>query len=407
MRILHTADWHLGQTLYGVDRSAEHEAFLAWLLDTLEAEAPDALVVAGDVFDSSSPPSTAQAQYYGFLAACRRRLPNLTVLIVGGNHDSPQRLDAPRDLLEAMDIRVVGGLPRGPEGKPRLESMVVPVGPRNLPCGFILAVPYLRPRDSFGFAPSVEDPDERAVEGHRNLVQSVLDRLESRLERSMPVAATGHCYMVGGATSDESERRIQRGYQSALPADVYPDRIGYVALGHLHRAQTVKDREAVRYSGSPIPLSMTERTYLHQVVLADVSRAQVEIRPVPRKVGFDVVPEVPAPLEEVERLLAELPAQGPRFLEVRVSLARPEPRLRPRIEAALATSEARLARIVVQQEKTIENHPAVPRFHGLSSLSPRDVFIQLCLREQGREPSPRLMALFEDLVQSASSEDAE
>jgi exonuclease SbcD len=405
VRILHTADWHLGQSLHGTDRGPEHDHFLSWLLDRLEDQRPDAFVLAGDVFDVASPHPAALARYYRFLAEGRRRAPDTTFVVVGGNHDSPQRLNAPRDLLSAMNIRVVGGLSRSASAEPDLESMLVPVGHPSHPVGWVLALPFLRPRDVFPFASDIDDPDHRLVEGHRALIQALLDRLAPRLSDRTPVAATGHCYMVGGATSDASERRIQRGYQSALPVDIYPDRIGYVALGHLHRAQSVQGSEHVRYAGSPLPLSMTERTYVHQVVLAELTdRARIDVLPVPRSVQFEVVPEHPLPLEEVERRLAARVDVGPALIEVRVALEGPQPRLRQRIEAALAGSRARLARIqVLRTDRPVAAPATEPA--ALSSFAPRDVFAQLCRRERGQPPSEELMALFDEAVARAQSED--
>ena len=132
MRILHTSDWHLGQTLHEVSREDEHRRFLAWLLDTLAAEQADALIVAGDVFDNANPFSSAQRMYYRFLTDCRARFPQLDVIIVGGNHDSPSRLDAPADLLDAFGVTVVGGVPRTTDGRTvDVERFVVPLTPRD------------------------------------------------------------------------------------------------------------------------------------------------------------------------------------------------------------------------------------------------------------------------------------
>ena len=108
MRLLHTADWHLGQTFYQFERSYEHQCFLDWLLETLVSEAIDALLIAGDIFDNTNPSAAAQRQLYRFLAAAKRRLPKLAIVIIAGNHDSGGRLEAPTPLLEGFDITVIG-----------------------------------------------------------------------------------------------------------------------------------------------------------------------------------------------------------------------------------------------------------------------------------------------------------
>src|SRR4051812_29205135 len=109
MRILHTSDWHLGQLLHEHARAWEHARFLTWLLETLAAERVDALLVAGDIFDTANPPAESQAAWYEFLARARARFPALDIVVIGGNHDSASRLDAPTPLLDAFRIHVVGG----------------------------------------------------------------------------------------------------------------------------------------------------------------------------------------------------------------------------------------------------------------------------------------------------------
>src|SRR5688572_7407237 len=147
MRLLHTSDWHLGHTLYDTSREAEHAAFLEWLLDTLEAHKVDALLVAGDIFDTANPSAEAQASWYRFVAQARIRCPKLDVVVIGGNHDSAARLDAPDPLFAALDVRVVGGLPKA-RGSVDLERLLVPLKNAQGKVGaWVAAVPYLRPAD--------------------------------------------------------------------------------------------------------------------------------------------------------------------------------------------------------------------------------------------------------------------
>lgn len=411
--MLHTADWHLGQTLHGVDRAPEHARFLAWLLDQLEAEAVDVLLVAGDVFDVASPSSAAQRQYYGFLADARARCPRLDIVVVGGNHDSPARLQAPADLLERLGIRVIGGLPSASaeagdalEAAIDLNAFIVPVTGPNGETGRVVAVPFVRPRDLPGTRIDLAGPGaaQSVIDAHRALVHAAFERARGH----GPVVATGHCYMVGGARSDDSERKIQIGYQAALPADIYPEDAAYVALGHLHRAQALEGHPHIRYSGSPIPLSMSERHYDHQVVLADVDasglRAWRSIS-IPRFRRLAAVPEAPAPLGDALTALAALPpaAEGELvpLVEVRVRLDGPEPRLRPRVEAALADRGARLARLAVELSQTQPEQPAAPT---LDQLRPDEVVALLWRRARGGELPPELLGLLHELLAEAESE---
>ena len=425
LRLVHSADWHLGQTLHGIDRGPEHDRFLDFLIGILDSECADALVVAGDVFDSASPSAAAQQRYYGFLAELRRALPRVQVVIVGGNHDSPARLDAPAELLRSLGVRVVGGLHGGPGD---LDSHLIPLSGKDGAGATLMALPFLRPRDvsAWGEAasepePSVSDPERgdaaaigRFVLGYERLVTE----LHARTPADLPRVATGHCYLAGAATSDDSERKIQMGNQAALPAALYLRHpMAYVALGHLHRAQAV-EADHVRYSGSPIPLSLAERSYSHQVLRVDVppgGPAVVEPRFVPRSVPFLRVPDEPAPLEGVEAALRALPrpAHPPPealwpVLEVAIRLDGPEPQLKARIQAALNGAPVRLARIAVERE-VASPAPAVPS-QRLEDLSEGEVFRQAYVRARGHPPSAEVAELFAEVqhaVDAAGANGAE
>ena len=297
MRILHTSDWHLGQTLHGVSRRYEHACFLDWLLNAIEQHKVDALLVAGDVFDVASPSAEAQAEYFRFLATARSRFPKLNIVITGGNHDSPARLDAAQTILRALEVRVVGGLPKTSNHKEHthklnLEQLLVPISgstPEDTAC--IIAVPFLRPRDlprSYEEAcqwvsidsteqqpPTQEEASE--IEQHRNLIKVLVQAAKQRFGEHTALIGTAHAYVAGGQLSELSERKIQQGYQNALPASIFPDSMAYVGLGHLHLAQQVNETPHIRYSGSPIPLSMAEHNYPHQVVLVDTDKTKLKI----------------------------------------------------------------------------------------------------------------------------------
>src|SRR5450830_1653635 len=116
MRLLHTSDWHLGQSLHNFDRHYEHQCFLDWLIDTIVAEEADALLIAGDIFDNANPSSNAQRQLYRFLQQAKTRAPGLQIVVIAGNHDSPGRLEAPGPLLEAHGTVVIGNVVRGRDG---------------------------------------------------------------------------------------------------------------------------------------------------------------------------------------------------------------------------------------------------------------------------------------------------
>lgn len=408
MRLLHTSDWHLGHTLAAIGRDHEHHAFLAWLSDTLAAEAIDVLLVTGDVFDASNPPASAERTWYGFLADLRARLPALQIVVIGGNHDSPARLEAPRALLERLSIHVVGLLPRGDDGAIDLSRALVPLRDREgREAALLAAVPFLRPADlpARGADAAGVDP---LIEGVRQIYGEVIAAARARRAADQALVVTGHLYMTGGALSALSERRILGGNQHALPGDLFPDDLAYVALGHLHQAQRV-GRDHVRYAGSPLPLSLDEARYRHSVAIVEldgVGPARVELRPVPRAVDIVRVPaRGAAPLEQV---IAELEALPPAieddparpFLSVHVALPAPVVDLRRRLDAALVGKRPRLVQTRVEL-------PGDGRALGdaarreLKDLDPTEVLVRRWRRDHEGDPPVELVALYHQLVDEA------
>ncbi len=406
MRLLHTSDWHLGHTLYDVSREAEHAAFLDWLLDTLEAQAVDALLVAGDIFDTANPSAEAQAAWYQFVARARRRRPRLDVVVIGGNHDSAARLDAPDPLFSALGVRVVGGLPRV-KGELDLERLLVPVHDAKGKVGaWVVAVPYLRPSD---LPPVPDAAADRLVEGVREVYSQALAAARLRRQPGQALVAMGHCYMVGTELSALSERKILGGNQHALPVDLFPEDVAYAALGHLHKAQRVGGREGVRYSGSPLPLSLSEAPYRHQVLLVELQGEALEqVKPltVPRKVEVLRVPaSKAAPLEEVLEALQALPeaeAGAPEwarpYLEVCVSLPRPEPALRRKVEEALEGRAARLVKLSPAYTGAGGALADVQPGLSLRERTPEDVFRARYARDYTEPLEPALLESFHSLL---------
>ena len=127
LKIIHTADWHLGQTFFGYDRDEEHEAFLSWLIDILTLRQTDVLLIAGDVFDVANPSAAAQRRFFRFLREANRHNPQLQIVIIAGNHDSAARLEAPIPLLEELNTSIVGVVPRTDLCKIDFDSLLIPL----------------------------------------------------------------------------------------------------------------------------------------------------------------------------------------------------------------------------------------------------------------------------------------
>jgi exonuclease SbcD len=407
LRLIHTADWHLGHSLHGVSRQPEHQQFLDWLLLELQNRQADALIVAGDIFDSANPSSAAQAQLYEFLVKARSSQPALNIVLIGGNHDSASRLDAPSPILNALGVNVVGGLMHNENGI-NWDRLIVPLtdaaGEIKAWCG---AMPFLRNAD----LPSGDEDDEPLIAGVKLLYEQLFSKLQSMATQSEPLILTGHCYMVNGCVSELSERKILGGNQHALPVELFPEDIAYVALGHLHLAQKVGANNHIRYSGSPIPLSFDESQYLHQVVQVDIEKGQpvttnaikiprsIKLLRIPNSKDFAVLSDALAHLEQMD-FEPDLPMEQRPFVELRIRLEKPEPGLRQQVEEVISKLPVRLLKISTAYSGSDKSLADVKIEERLEELQPLDVF-QRCYQNKFDREAPEIMtAMFNDLLES-------
>jgi len=257
MKILHTSDWHLGQYFMMKTREAEHFAFLNWLVEVVNEQNIDALIVAGDIFDSASPPSYARKLYSDFIvrlqkSSCRQ------LIILAGNHDSVAVLNESKDLLKALDVSVLAGL-----SDDLSEHIIDLKDDQQKTQALVCALPFLRAADVMKSVQgsSASDKQFSLQQGIADTYQSIFEqadaqRNELRNGQCIPIIATGHLTAVGCSVSD-SVREIYIGTLTAFPSALFPA-FNYIALGHIHRAQKVQKSDHIRYCGSPIPLSFDE-----------------------------------------------------------------------------------------------------------------------------------------------------
>nr|MBF0683912.1 exonuclease SbcCD subunit D C-terminal domain-containing protein [Pseudomonas sp.] len=410
MRLIHTSDWHLGQTLHGQERDHEHAQFLAWLLDQLVAHQADALLIAGDVFDTVNPPLRAQERLYDFIVRAHERLPQLDIVMIAGNHDSGGRIELPAPLMRRLNAHAVGRINWVADGQLDHQRLLVPLhDAKGNVAAWCLTLPFLRPAEVTGFSTG-DDYMAGIAQVHERLIAAA----ESQRQPGQALVAMSHAHMAGGAVSEESERNIVIGNAEALPASLFPESVAYVALGHLHKPQQVAGQARIRYSGSPLPLSFAEVNYPHQVLLVEFAGdrlASVESLPVPRAVEMIRVGR--APLAEVIAQLEALPPVGlfddnlP-WLEVRVQLEEPLPDLRQRIETAISGKACRLVRIASEYAgKRGEADSEV--LVGLDQISPQELFARAWEEQFGNPPDDQAVDDFATLLQRiefASEEDA-
>ncbi|MEO0444602.1 MAG: exonuclease SbcCD subunit D [Verrucomicrobiota bacterium] len=253
MRILHTADWHLGKSLHGHSLLEDQARFLDLFVDMVKSEKPDVLLLAGDVYDRSVPPSSAVELFSDTL----ERLASLSstplpLLIIAGNHDCGERLSFASDILRRQALHIAGAYHPG--------SRPVLLEDQDGPVAFHL-LPYLFPAELRAHHPEDDSSD------HQALTQTALQHLPSK-ETSREVLVA-HAFVDGGEESD-SERPLSIGGSGAVPAVLF-ERFQYTALGHLHAPQSLSSR--IRYPGSPLKYSFSEHEHEKSVSIVELDAA--------------------------------------------------------------------------------------------------------------------------------------
>jgi exonuclease SbcD len=417
MRILHTADWHIGHTLAGHDRIHEHRAALKSLAGIAGEVGADALLLTGDVYDHQNPSGEAQRVFYEALEALRRARPRLTIVVTAGNHDAAGRLEAAAPLLAALDVHVVGNVSRQ-QGVIDAARHLIPLRDED---GRIAAEVLAVSFPTAACVPPVPSCSGDSMDACQNGSQDVMTRrLYSELQAAtgagnhgVPLIVTGHLTVAGGRTSDGSERQILIGGAASVRADVFPAEAAYVALGHLHKAQAV-GRETIRYAGSLFPLSASEVGYEHGVSLVTLEDGRVAVRhiPIPRPVP---VLRVPAAgwlrVDEIEGALRALdvPSDLPMALRpfVQLCLARDGLTIgyRAEIDRIAAERPVRLLDPRMSHPPTASTAPfetlALTR---LAELDPADMFRQAFEDRHTRVPTESHLAAFDQAVSAALAE---
>jgi len=400
MKLLHTSDWHIGRTLYGRKRYEEFEAFLTWLAETIQQKEIDALLVAGDIFDTSAPSNRAQELYYRFLckmaaSSCRH------VVVIAGNHDSPSFLNAPKELLKALDVHVVGSATSDPQ-----DEVLVLRNQRDAPELIVCAVPYLRDRDIrvVEAGESVEDKERKLIDGIRNHYAAVADLAEQKraeLGSNIPIVGMGHLFAAGGQTVDgDGVRELYVGSLAHVTFGIFPPSFNYTALGHLHVPQKVNGSEFIRYSGSPLPMGFGEAAQQKSICQVEFrsTSASVQLIDVP---VFQKLERVKGDWEGLSSRIHELSTTGSQgWLEVIYDGIEVIGDLRERLEAAISGTKMEILRI--------KNNRIIDRVLGqiheeetLDDLNVNDVF-ERCLASH-QVPEDQRLGLLQTYQETLAS----
>lgn len=399
MKILHTADWHIGQRFYGYDRQEEHRYFLEWLKNTVTEQKIDVMMIAGDIFDSPNPSAESQQIYYRFLSSITSLNPQLQIVIIAGNHDSAARLEAPQSVLENLNIFIRGTIKRTSNNDMDLQHLIIPLQKDNITKAWCLAVPFLRQGDL---------PQEQTLSSVYSLLSNII---EEKNTSRLPIIAMGHLHVNGSSlcNDDKSERVVIGGLES-VESHIFSSNLNYVALGHLHKPQCVAKQTHIRYVGSPIPMSFSEKNYQHGVNVIHIENnaisniARINFEPLTRLIS---IPHHPAPLTKVLEQINTLPAgtisNSSPYLEVKVLENEPEPSKRFQIEKALQGKAIKLATIKAISNNTASatNPNPIEHMEAWQQIEPLEIAQQVFKLKYGSTMPPQLSNLLSQTIQEA------
>lgn len=401
MRVLHTSDWHLGRLLYGQKRHHEFSAFLDWLFQCVVDRDIEVLLVAGDIFDTNTPGNQAQQLYYRFLARlsttnCRH------VVVIGGNHDSPSFLDAPANLLKALNVHVIGEACEDPS-----DEVLALTHEGNLEA-LVCAVPYLRERDlrRVTEGESADDKDAKLIQGIRQHYQRAADHAKHlRGSAEVPIIGMGHLFITGGMLQDgDGVRDLYVGSLGQVPVSVLPE-FDYLALGHLHVPQQVAGQDHIRYCGSPVAMGFGEVGQQKLVLQLDFSGTQVAVTPIEVPV-FQPKARIVGDTDELQAQLNALVAEASSvWVEVEFTGDASVSDLRRQLSELVAGSDVAILRVRNNQrrQQVLDNTMSEA---SLAELTPSQVFerrLQMESMDDARKA--KMVALHQEVLQAMQEAD--
>ncbi|MGL1892821.1 MAG: exonuclease SbcCD subunit D C-terminal domain-containing protein [Spirochaetaceae bacterium] len=402
MKVLHTSDWHLGRSLYGKTRYKEFSDFLDWLIETITSGDIGILLVAGDIFDTTTPGNRAQELYYNFLfniskTCCRH------IVITAGNHDSPSFLSAPKSLLKFLNVHVIGSLTSDIK-----DEVIQLYDKQNNLEAIICAVPYLRDKDirTVELAESSDDKNRNLINAMLIHYKDVCDYALTLKKINTPIIAMGHLFATGGKTLDgDGVRELYVGSLAHIGAELFPSYLDYVALGHLHVPQKIGGLEHIRYSGSPIPMGFGEAAQQKIVLVVDFKSSERLINKI-NVPCFQPLKRITGNLEKIISGITELKdLHNDAWLEIEFTGTEIVPNIQELLEEAITGSKMEI--------RCIKNRRLVQRVmdiqdinETLDDLNTTDVFNR-CLNVHNITADDKVLLseLYSQIITSIEEED--
>lgn len=316
MRFIHTADWHLGNQIHNINRTEEYIHFFDWLKKTIVEKGVETLIISGDIFDVVNPSVEARKLYYSFLAGLSETCCS-NIVVIGGNHDSGNMLDSSKDILEKLNIFVVGTA-----ANLTFEQMVFELkNKENETIGICLAVPFMREVELKSFLENQELTDiaeNLCDKGYKEVYDRAFEIAEKlRGGRDIPIIATGHLHTAGlsGLRSEENEKsQFDDGVKNLdvignlgkVHSNIFPQKIDYVALGHIHYTTMVSKNPKIRYSGSPFLMGFDECRIRKCVLLVDATSKELDVQKIEIENPLFLYNRIEGSIEEIKNALENL-----------------------------------------------------------------------------------------------------
>ncbi len=410
VRVLHTADWHLGRSLHGHRRLRESKAFLEWLFALIRDESIDVVLISGDIFDSVAPGTRALELYHHFLADLFKNSDCQHVVITAGNHDSPSVLESSASVLKHLDIHVIGSVRENPS-----DEILILDDALGQPAMIVAAVPYLRDQDIrlSDADESLADKDRQLVEGisrHYRAVAEAAEQIQQTMANPLPIVGMGHLFVTGGQLQVEMGDGVRDLYVGSLgqvTVDIFPKVFDYVALGHLHIPHAVANQTHIRYSGSPIPMGFGEAGQEKLVYIIEFDRQQPNItsRTIP---CFQELEQVVGDWDAIHRRLLDLVAAGSNaWLEVVYVGDELIPDLDDRTGKLIASSQVEILKVTNRQLVNASLDQLNPA-EKLEDLTPEEVFQrQMDLKEISVTQQSELMNAYREILFGLENEEAD
>lgn len=386
VKILHTSDWHVGKTIRGLSRAEEHKAALHEIAGVAEEHQVDVVVVAGDLYETSAPKPESEAIVYDALLAFADT--GATVVVVSGNHDNAHRLRAVSPLLDRHRIHVLTEPTPADEGGVR--RLTVRSG-EELALGML---PFVSQRGIVRVDQLMQGAAYEHAQAYADKMRGLIEHLSGKLEPSLPGLLVTHAFVHGGQTGG-GERQAHILDEYAVVAQSFPATLGYVALGHLHRAQKLPGGTAIHYCGSPLQLDFGESSDVKQVNVVDlVAGKPAKVKAVMLESGCRLV-TLKGSVSQVAANALELDPDC--WIRARVD----EPRragLADELRDAMGAMGARLVDVLVTAEAPAGAHgTARPSTQG---RSPRDLFDEFLITRGISDE--RVGVAFDAIYQQAS-----